>query len=85
MTLAIFDLDHTLINADSDYLWGEYMVKNGIVDETAYRARNEGFYDDYRNGCLDNGVYLEFALEPLTHYSIDELNVWRNDYVQNWY
>ena len=41
MTIAVFDLDHTLINGDSDYLWGEYMVAKGIVDEQAYRKRND--------------------------------------------
>ena len=48
MTLAIFDLDHTLINGDSDHLWGEYMVENGIVDSQAYRQRNDVFYQDYQ-------------------------------------
>ena len=84
MTLAIFDLDHTLINGDSDYLWGEYMVANGIVDEQTFRARNEAFYIDYQRGTLDNDVYLEFALEPLTHYSREELYAWRADYVEKW-
>jgi HAD superfamily hydrolase (TIGR01490 family) len=84
MTLAIFDLDHTLINGDSDYLWGEYMVEHGIVDEQAYRKRNEDFYLDYQRGTLDNDTYLKFALEPLTHYSIEQLHAWREDYVENW-
>ena len=84
MTLAIFDLDHTLINGDSDYLWGEYMVANGIVDEQAYRQRNADFYQDYQRGCLDNDRYLAFALEPLTHYSIEQLHAWRADYVDKW-
>ena len=84
MTLAIFDLDHTLINGDSDHLWGEYMVENGIVDEQAYRQRNDIFYQDYQRGTLDNDQYLAFALEPLTHYSIEELHAWRADYVEKW-
>ena len=84
MTLAIFDLDHTLINGDSDHLWGEYMVENGIVDEQAYRQRNDLFYLDYQRGTLDNDQYLAFALEPLTHYSIEELHAWRADYVEKW-
>jgi len=82
MTLAIFDLDHTLINGDSDYLWGEYMVEKGIVDEQAYRERNQLFYLDYQRGTLDNDQYLAFALEPLTHYSLEELYAWRRDYVE---
>ena len=84
MTLAIFDLDHTLINGDSDYLWGEYMVEHGIVDEQAYRSRNEAFYRDYQRGTLDNDQYLKFALEPLTHHSIEALHAWRADYVEKW-
>ena len=23
--LALFDLDHTILDVDSDYLWGEYL------------------------------------------------------------
>ena len=84
MTLAIFDLDHTLLNGDSDFLWGEYMVETGIVSEQEYRARNEEFYRDYQRGTLDNDRYLEFALEPLTHYTIEELHAWREDYVEKW-
>lgn len=82
MTLAIFDLDHTLINGDSDHLWGEYMVKNGIVDELSYRQRNDAYYQDYQRGTLDNDQYLAFALEPLSRYSIEELHAWRADYVE---
>ena len=84
MTLAIFDLDHTLITGDSDYLWGEYMVENRIVDEQKFRARNKVFYHDYQRGTLDSKRYLEFALEPLTHFSIEELYTWRADYVEKW-
>lgn len=82
MTLAIFDLDHTLINGDSDYLWGEYMVENNVVDEQAYRERNEVFYRDYQRGELDNDRYLEFALQPLTRHSIEQLHAWREDFVE---
>jgi len=84
MTLAIFDLDHTLINGDSDYLWGEYMVEHGIVDEQAFRQRNTAFYHDYQRGTLDNDQYLAFALEPLTHHELETLYTWRADYVEKW-
>ena len=84
MTLAIFDLDNTLLDGDSDYLWGEFMVENRIVDEQEYRQRNQVYYEDYQRGDLDNDSYLEFSLEPLTHYSIEELYRWRGDYIENW-
>lgn len=84
MALAIFDLDHTLLNGDSDYLWGEYMVANKIVDADVYQRENKAFLDDYLRGDLDNEIYLQFALKPLTQYSIDRLHAWRSDYVSNW-
>lgn len=84
MALAIFDLDHTLLSGDSDYLWGEYMVANKIVDADVYQRENKTFLEDYLKGDLDNEVYLKFALKPLTQYSMVRLYAWRNDYVRHW-
>ncbi len=84
MALAIFDLDHTLLNGDSDYLWGEYMVANEIVDRAEYQRLNQSFLEDYHRGELDNDRYLQFALHPLTQHSIESLYGWRKDFVENW-
>jgi len=84
MALAIFDLDHTLLNGDSDYLWGEYMVTNGIVDKAEYQRLNQSFLEDYHRGELDNERYLGFALHPLTQHPIEALHEWREDYVESW-
>ena len=84
MALAIFDLDHTLLNGDSDYLWGEYMVANNIVDEAEYQRLNQSFLEDYHRGELDNDRYLSFALHPLTQHTIEALYEWRKDYVETW-
>lgn len=65
MTLAIFDLDNTLIGGDSDNLWGEFVCQQGIVEGDDFRARNDQFYADYRAGDLDIDAYLRFALSPL--------------------
>ena len=83
MTLAIFDLDHTLIDGDSDYLWGEFMAETGIVDAAAYRARNLEFYEDYQRGSLDNDQYLAFSLEPLTRHPLEKLYAWRREFVES--
>ncbi len=84
MALAIFDLDHTLLNGDSDYLWGEYMVANNIVDRAEYQRLNQSFLEDYHRGELDNERYLQFALHPLTLHSMEDLFAWRGDYVESW-
>ena len=41
MALAIFDLDKTLINGDSDFLWGDFMSEIGVVDSHTYQAKNQ--------------------------------------------
>lgn len=74
MALAIFDLDHTLLNGDSDHAWGEFLVQQGIVDESFYRKQNDHFYELYKQSRLDIMEYLAFALEPLTHYNLDQLS-----------
>ena len=73
MSLAIFDLDNTLIGGDSDFLWGEFLGEEGVVDANAYRKKNEYFYQQYDLGTLDIYAWLEFCLEPLTRYSMTEL------------
>lgn len=74
MSLVLFDLDNTLIAGDSDHLWGEFMVQRGLVDAATYRARNDEFYLAYQRGELDIEAYLNFSLEPLARYSLDQLD-----------
>lgn len=74
MTLAIFDLDNTLIAGDSDHSWGQFLVDNKLVDVDAYKQANDRFYQDYERGELDINAYLRFSLQPLIQYSNDELD-----------
>ena len=65
MPLALFDLDNTLLAGDSDYLWGCFLVEQGLVDGRLYEQANERFYQDYARGSLDIHEFLNFALQPL--------------------
>jgi HAD superfamily hydrolase (TIGR01490 family) len=73
MRLTLFDLDHTLLNGDSDHGWGQFMVRHGLVDTRDYARKNAAFYAAYQAGSLDQAAYLAFSLEPLTRYSMGEL------------
>lgn len=74
MALAIFDLDNTLLNGDSDYLWGQFLAQQGRVDADFYEKENQRFYDEYVAGTLDIYEFLEFSLKPLSEIPLDELN-----------
>lgn len=82
MRLAIFDLDHTLLAADSDYLWGRFLVDVGAVDGERYERQNQIFYDDYRNGTLDIEAFCRFAFAPLAQYPLATLLSWRERFVR---
>lgn len=73
MKLALFDLDHTLLNTDSDHSWGEFLVNEGLVDPVHHRQMNDKFYEDYKAGQLDPIAYNEFVFEFLTQNSNEYL------------
>lgn len=73
MKLAIFDLDNTLLNGDSDYLWGCFLAAEGIVDGEFYQRENQRFYDEYKAGRLDILEFLRFSLSPLAENDLDTM------------
>ncbi|MCR8916469.1 HAD family hydrolase [Marinobacter panjinensis] len=82
MTLAIFDLDNTLLAGDSDHAWGEFLVEESIVDADEYQKANDKFYQEYLNGELDILHYLSFALQPLARHEMKQLLTWRKEFVE---
>ncbi len=82
MTLAIFDLDNTLISDDSDFLWGQFLVDQGIVDKQHYEQANAKFYEDYKLGQLDIVEFLNFSLSPLANNDSQQLFKWRQQFIE---
>ncbi len=82
MTLAIFDLDNTLIGGDSDKLWGQYLFDQRLVDTTGFAEQNDQFYEDYKAGILNIEAYLRFALGPLKGQPMDVLDAWHREFMR---
>ncbi len=82
MSLAIFDLDNTLLADDSDYLWGQFLVAQGLVDGEFYARENQRFYEDYKSGSLDIREFLAFSLKPLSEHSRDELDTLHRQFMR---
>ncbi len=82
MSLAIFDLDNTLLDGDSDHAWGEFLCEKGVVDSEVYREANDYFYVQYKNGTLDIMEFLEFALKPLAENEPDTLQQLHDEFMQ---
>ncbi len=81
MTLALFDLDNTLIAGDSDHAWGQFLVDHGVVDAEAYQRANDQFYQDYRAGTLDIVAYSEFVFAVLARHDEATLLAWREAFI----
>ena len=40
MNLALFDLDNTLLNGDSDFEWSQFLIRIGVLDRELFEAKN---------------------------------------------
>lgn len=82
MSLAIFDLDNTLLGGDSDYLWGRFLVEQGHVDGDYYDRENKRFYEEYEAGTLDIMEFLRFSLKPLSEHDMATLQQWHQRFME---
>ncbi len=82
MNLALFDLDNTLLNGDSDFEWAQFLIEQGVLDRELFEAKNLAFYEQYKAGTLDIYEFLDFQLKPLSRHARKVLNCWRDDFMQ---
>lgn len=64
MRLALFDLDHTLLSGDSDVLWCDFLLAQGLLDE-GFRARNRHMAAAYTAGSVTPADYCNFYASTL--------------------
>jgi HAD superfamily hydrolase (TIGR01490 family) len=79
--LALFDLDNTLLTGDSDYVWAQHLIEAGVLDAGEYDARNDWFYERYKDGTLDIHAFLDFQLAPLSRHPREQLDAWHADFM----
>ena len=81
--LALFDLDNTLLEGDSDYAWGQFLVRHGLVDGPWYERENKRYYEQYRAGTLNITAFLQFSLAPLARLDPELLQNLRAEFVRD--
>ena len=62
--LAIFDLDETLIAADSASLWSAYLVEKGVAPSSLLQEEKE-MMEAYAKGQMDMDDYMQATLKPM--------------------
>ena len=63
--LTLFDLDHTLLHGDSDALWCEFLMDEGMLDRAAFAARNADMEARYRAGTVGVEEFAHFYVGTL--------------------
>ncbi|USD35013.1 MULTISPECIES: HAD family hydrolase [Vibrio] len=82
--LYVFDLDETLINADSAMLWNEFLVEKGIVNDANFLAEDQRLMQLYAQGQLNMDDYLNFAMAPIAHLPIEDVQMLVEECVDKW-
>lgn len=80
--LALFDLDHTLLSADSDDEWFNFLVERGSVDRTTEVAAHADLARRYREGDAGTLEYCEFFLRFFVPHERSTLLAWRDAYMR---
>jgi len=82
VNLALFDLDNTLLNGDSDFEWSQFLIRIGVLDRELFEVRNLAFYEQYKAGTLDIHEFLDFQLKPLSRHSRKTLDAWHLQFMR---
>jgi HAD superfamily hydrolase (TIGR01490 family) len=69
-TLALFDLDHTLLSGDSDVLWCDWLMREGVLDRASFDPRNAAMEAGYRAGTVSVAEFCGFYVGTLAGRSL---------------
>ena len=78
-TLALFDLDHTLIPFDSGLAWTRFLVARGRLSADD-EARYLGYCHQYVAGSLDIHAMHRASLRPLLQVPRERLDEWLREF-----
>src|ERR1700675_3059035 len=81
--LALFDLDHTLLNGDCDEAWVEFLIERDVLDRQTFERENRRIVDRYRRGEVGVLEFTEFYVSTLTPHALPQLETWRSEYLQH--
>lgn len=79
--LAIFDLDYTLLDKDSEILWLEFVYRERLGEE-AYLREVDGYLAEASTLELPIVEFQRLMLHPLTLYPWERLQELRQRYLQ---
>lgn len=79
-TLALFDLDSTLLEGDCELIWCDYLLKYGIV-EKPFMRQVKRYCVEYEIGVLDYIEFERYILSPVAEMSPARVQEILNEYL----
>jgi HAD superfamily hydrolase (TIGR01490 family) len=81
MRLTLFDLDHTLLDGDSDQLWCDFLMDRGVLPREPFETLNRDMARDYAAGAVSAQAFCDFYIGTLAGRSPDDWQALRRDYI----
>src|SRR5579872_7088915 len=78
-TIILFDMDNTLVSADTMELWGQYLESKGFVSEKEKKMRLK-LTHDYLNRKLDITENFNFEISLIKNIPIEHRTTWRDEF-----
>lgn len=80
--VVLFDMDNTLISADTIALWEEFLETKGLTtqEDKLFRSKLER---DYWQGCLNIEENFQFELSVLKRIPLQQRNGWLTEFFHN--
>jgi HAD superfamily hydrolase (TIGR01490 family) len=82
--LALFDLDHTLLSGDSDVLWCDFLIQQGLLDKAEFSAKNADMEARYKAGTVGLDEFANFYVGTLAGRSPEDWEPWRKMFFAAW-
>ena len=83
MRLTLFDLDHTLLDGDSDQLWCEFLMDRGELPREPFETLNRDMARAYAAGEASAQAFCDFYIGTLAGRSAAEWHSLRRDYIDS--
>jgi HAD superfamily hydrolase (TIGR01490 family) len=84
MKLTLFDLDHTVLNGDSDVLWCDFLIEKGLLGKTEFTARNADMAARYKAGTVGLKEFADFYVGTLAGRTVQQWEPLRQEFLADW-
>lgn len=77
--IVLFDMDNTLVSADTMDLWGQFLESKGLVSEKEKKMRLK-LTNDYLNRKLDVSENFNFEISLIKNIPNESRTAWRDEF-----